>query len=41
MRNKNNKIKTTEINQKSAISKRNSKGRSLKITEHKRKTWGL
>lgn len=40
-RNKDNKANTTEINRKSAITKRNKNNRSLKITELKRKTWGI
>lgn len=41
MRNKDNKTETTEINRRVAISKRNIKNRSRKITEQKRKSWGL
>lgn len=41
MRNEDNKIKTTEINRKSAIGKRNRNNRSMRITELKRKEWGL
>lgn len=40
-RNQDNKIKTTEINRKSAIEKRNRNNRSMRITELKRKEWGL
>lgn len=41
MRNKDNKTKTTEINRKSAITKRLRNNRSQKITEFKRKSWGV
>lgn len=41
MRNKENKANTTENNRKSAIAKRNRNHRSLKVTELKRKSWGL
>jgi len=41
MRNQDNKIKTTEINRKLAIAKRNRKNRSMRLTELKRKEWGL
>ena len=41
MRNKDNKIKTTEINRKVALFKRHKNDRSLRITELKRKSWGL
>lgn len=40
-RNKDNKIKTTEINRKSAIAKRNLHNRSLLRTKNKRKDWGI
>lgn len=40
MRNKDNKIKTTEINRKSAIKKRLENNRSQRITNLKRKLWG-
>ena len=40
-RNKDNKITATEINRKVALFKRIRNHRSQKITEVKRKSWGL
>jgi len=41
MRNKDNKAETTEINRKIALFKRIRNHRSQKITELKRKSWGV
>lgn len=41
MRNKENKAERSEINRKCAITKRDRKNRSQRLTHLKRKSWGL
>lgn len=41
MRNKDNKAKTSEVNRKVTLSNRFRKHRSQRITEIKRKAWGV